>query len=46
MGWAAREKDRQQEDISVKESPKGPPGLSPGRTDHGSGGIPDKFPPP
>jgi hypothetical protein len=46
MGWTAREKDGEQKDISVKESPKGPPDLSPGRTDHGSGGILDKFPPP
>jgi hypothetical protein len=28
MGWAAREKDGHQKDISVKESPKGPPDLS------------------
>jgi hypothetical protein len=27
-GWTAREKDGQQKDISVKESPKGPPDLS------------------
>jgi hypothetical protein len=42
----AREKDGQQKDISVKESPKGPPDLSwVAQPTAASGGIFDKFPP-
>jgi hypothetical protein len=47
MGWTAREKDGQQKDISVKESPKGPPDLSRvAQPTVARGGILDKFPPP
>ena len=54
MGWTAREKDGterekdgRQKDISVKESPKGPPDLSRvARPTATRGGILDKFPPP
>jgi hypothetical protein len=47
MGWTAREKDGQQKDISVKESPKGPPDL--GRVAQATaarGGMLDEFPSP
>jgi len=47
MGWTAREKDRQQKDISVKESLKEPPDLSRvAQPTAARGGILDKFPPP
>jgi hypothetical protein len=46
-GWTARGKDGQQKDISVKESPKGPPDLSRvAQPTAARGGILDKFPPP
>jgi hypothetical protein len=47
MGWTAREKDGQQKDIFVKESPKRPPDLSQvAQATAARGGILDKFPPP
>jgi hypothetical protein len=46
-GWTERGKDGQQKDISVKESPKGPPDLSRvAQPTAARGGILDKFPPP